>query len=194
MPVSTLEKVALRWLQTQLSEILSRDIPADQAFPAKLPLSELPGEPNMRKLYRALGERGVQLPPLFLTRTQIVLVGLLPCCFVTCFVIVAAVAILVERGPIKSSDLTDVICIGLFGWAALAVLAKLFLAQRSSADTVGALAQQLCWENAPFFSRLSGAPLSHEEIKRIVIRVLAEATGADRDEITEETRLVELTE
>lgn len=36
-----------------------------------------------------------------------------------------------------------------------------------------------------FFRRLAGIPLSHEQIKRIVIRVLADTTGVDIDEITE---------
>lgn len=188
--MNALERFALHWLQTQLSEILASDIPAAQAFPARLPLNELPGRPSMRTLYAALRSRGVQLPPLFLTWTQIILIGLLPCGLT----IAAAVGILTQRGPIDFSEVVGIIVMGLFGWGVLAILAKLFLAQLSSADTVGELAQQIFWENAMFFTRLSGIPLTHEQIKRIVIGVLADATGVDRDEITEETRLVELTE
>jgi hypothetical protein len=176
-------------LQTQLGEILASD-PAEQAFPAKLPLNELPGRPDMRTLYAALRRRGVQLPPLFLTWTQIKLIALLACGLT----IAVAVGILRQRGSLDFSELIGIVVAGLFGWAVLAILAKLFLAQLSSADTVGELAQQIFWENAMFFRRLSGIQLTREQIKRIVIGVLADATGVDRDEITEETRLAELTE
>ena len=108
--------------------------------------------------------------------------------------IAVALRILSERGAGGASEIVGVVVAGLFGWAVLAILAKLFLAQLSSADTIGELAQQIFWENAMFFRRLAGIPLSREQIKRIVIRVLADQTGVGVDEITEETRLVELTE
>lgn len=188
--MNSLEQFALHWLQTQLSEILPTDFPAEQAFPAKLPLHELPGSPSMRTLYPALRRRGVTLPPLFLTKPQIILIGIPPCCLV----IGIAWAIVAEHGGIQLSEVAGAIAAGLFGWAVLAILAKLFLAQRSSADTVGELAQQIFWMNAMFFRRLAGIPLSPEQIKRIVIRVLADATGVGVEEITEVTRLVEITE
>lgn len=188
--MNKLEQFALHWLQSQLSEILPTDVPAEQAFPAKLPLQELPGQPSMRTLYAALRRRGVELPPLFLTRTQIVLIGLLPCCLVSA----VALGILSERGASGVSEIAGVVVAGLFGWALLAILAKLYLAQLSSADTIGELAQQIFWQNAMFFRRLAGIPLSHEQIKQIVIRVLADQTGVGVEEITEDTRLVELTE
>lgn len=188
--MNKLEQFALHWLQTQLGEILPTDVSAEQAFPAKLPLSELPGKPSMRTLYAALRRRGVTLPPLFLTGKQVILIALLPCCLV----IGVALRILSERGAGGVSEVAGVVVAGLFGWAVLAILAKLFLAQLSSADTIGELAQQIFWENAMFFRRLAGIRLSREQIKRIVIRVLADQTGVGVDEITEETRLVELTE
>jgi hypothetical protein len=188
--MNKLEQFALHWLQSQLSETLPTDVPAEQAFPARLPLHELPGRPSMRTLYAALRRRGVTLPPLFLTRKQIVLIGLLPCCVV----IAVALRILSERGAGGVSEVAGVIAAGFFGWAVLAILAKLYLAQLSSADTVGELSQQIFWENAMFFRRLAGIPLSHEQIKRIVIRVLADQTGVGVEEITDDTRLVELTE
>lgn len=189
--MNSLEHFALRWLQTQLSEILPSELPAEQAFPARLPLSELPRQPTMRTLYAALRRRGVELPPLFLSRTQHLAIASVPICGLL------FVAMRIFQAVPEPRDLGDFFGAALccfLSWIVLVVLAKNFLAWISSADTVGELAQQLFWQNAMFFRRLAGIPLSHEQIKRIVIRVLADTTGVDIDEITEDTRLVELTE
>lgn len=171
--MGTLEQFALRWLQQQLAEILASP---ETVFPADLPLNNLPGKPRMRSLYAALRRRGVEMPPLLLSRTQHVLIAALA--------LVAALSghlLIVENA-----------FLALIAWITLALLAKLFLASTPTAKTVADLAIEIFACNPMFFSRLSGQALSREHVREIVANILVNATGCDRGEITPETRLANL--
>ena len=179
---TTLEQFALRWLQHQLSEILVRGGAPECAFPADLPLRELPGDKNTRQLFAELSHRGLRLPALFLSSFQFVLITLIS--------LGLLVTSILSGLPVE--QVGAVIFFGLVVWVVRLIFAQRFFAMSTTARTVGELSEQLLYQNPLFFTRLSGIPLSREQIKRIVIRVLAETTGVDRSEITEETALVDL--
>lgn len=181
--MNSLEQFALQWLQTQLREILA----ADQEFPARLPLTELPGKPKMRWLYAALRSRTVNLPPLFLSRLQHRLIA-----GVALLVAAMGLSIALRMQPFEGGNIAGAFVAGFAVWAILAIITKQFFAYVSSADNVGELAVQVFAENPLFFSRLSGRPLSRAQVREIVTRILVDACGVDRDEVTLETRLIDI--
>jgi hypothetical protein len=177
-----LEQFSLQWLQKQLREILA----ADQDFSPNLPLADLPGKPKMRWLYAELRRYGVNLPPLFLSRKQHVVIARIA---VFCALLFAADAL---RRPMAWDHISGAVVLSLAVWAVLAILAKSFLARISSADTVGELARQLFAEHPLFFSRLSGQSLSRAQVREIVTRVLIDTRGVDRSEVTPDARLADI--
>ena len=177
-----LERFVLRWLQRQLMEILGRGGAPECAFPADMPLRDLPGHINMRQLFAELRQRGVRTPQLMLSRFQIVLITTIS---------LGLFAMSIASG-LPFQQIGVAMIIGLAVWVVRLMVAQQFFARVATVHTVGELAEQLLWHNPKHFSRLAGIPLTHEQIKRIVIQLFAEMTGVDADEITEETPLIDL--
>lgn len=181
--MNNLEQFTLQWLQTQLHEILT----TEEDLPATLSLTELPGKPKMRWLYAALRARRVSLPPLFLSRLQHRLIA-----GVALSVVAMGLFIALRMQPLEWGNFGGAFVAGFAVWAILAIIAKLYLADVSSADNVGELAVQIFAENPMFFTRLSGQPLSRAQVREIVFRILVDACGVDRDEVKLETRLIDI--
>ncbi len=162
--------------------MLGRRDSAGWAFPAELRLTELPEAVSPWQLFAEFRHRGLRVPPLFLSWYQFWLI--------TGVSIVLLLASIWNGLPLQ--DLAVVLCGGLVVWGIRLVIARCLFGRVPIAKTVGELAQQLLWKNPKYFSRLSGIPLTHELIKKIVVQHLVEMTGCDEDEITEETQLAEL--
>ena len=189
--MNNLEQFALHWTQQQLAEILAPAVDsgetAAETFHANLPLLDLPGRPRMRSLYAALRRRGVRLPPLFLSWAQFGWIGFITLAFLG----------LVTYELYARDDLPffpGVLFAGAVLWIALVVMARSWIAQLSSVNTVGELAGQILFQNVGYFRRISGVPLTAQHIERIVIRLLGEVSGWDVDEIQLDTPLFKICE
>lgn len=182
-----LQSAALHWLQSLLKQILPVASSAAEAFPADLPLTQLPSRPSLRWLYAELRQTGIHLPPLFPSPRE--------------YAIARGLGLITAAGGLAkawaSGNLTIVETVamtvmpGLVAWALMQVFINHYYANTSTADTVGELAGQILARNPLYFSQQAGVRLTREQVNQIVIQILIETLPVDRDEVQPRARLVE---
>jgi acyl carrier protein len=181
-----LEAAAFAWLQVELQQILRvEELPA-VAFPPDLALTRLPGRPRMRWLYAQLRARKIRLPPLFPSPREYAIAR-----WIGLATAAGGFAKGWSSGNLNIVEMLAATVIpGLIAWAIVQSLISHYYANTSTADTVGELAGQLLSRNPSFFSQGSAIRLTREQVDQIVIQILIETLGVDRDEVKLDAQLI----